>query len=72
MSILPPAKTYTQEDDLRWAGSGHGFNELPSITLDGDLFSAGAFPGGVIPSGTNLAKVTATGKYGPYSNAGAG
>jgi len=70
VSILPPATQYTQEDDLRWAGSGHGFNDVPSITLDGDEFTDGTkYPDGAIPSGTPLGKVTATGKYGPYDNA---
>jgi len=68
-SILPPATQYTQEDDLRWAGSGHGFNDAPSITLDGDLFTdADDFPDGQIRSGSPLGKVTATGKFGPYDN----
>lgn len=69
-SILPPATQYTQEDDLRWAGSGHGFNDVPSITLDGEKFTdTTKYPGGTIPSGTPLGKVTATGKFGPYDNA---
>lgn len=59
-------------DDPSWLGSAHGTDSTETITLDGDLFSAGAFPGGRVPSGTPLGKVTATGLYGPYDGNGAG
>lgn len=40
-----------------------------SVTLDVSKFvQATHYPNGYIPSGTVLGKVTATGKYGPYSN----
>jgi hypothetical protein len=37
--------------------------------LNGDLFPAGTFPDGVVPSGTVLGIVTATGLAGPYDDA---
>jgi hypothetical protein len=47
-------------------GTGPGDN--PSIVLDISAFTAGVhYPNGYIPSGTPLAKITATGLYGPYS-----
>lgn len=56
-------------DDQSWLGSAHGTNECDTITLDGPA-CLDAFPDGVIPSGTVLGKITATGKYGPASTAG--
>jgi hypothetical protein len=56
-------------DDQSWLGSAHGTNECDTITLDGPA-CLDAFPDGVIPSGTVLGKITATGKYGPSSTAG--
>jgi hypothetical protein len=64
-------KTYLNENQ-RWIGPG-GISALPdarSITLNRALFDlVTAFPNGFIPSGIVLAKVTATGLYGPYSDA---
>lgn len=57
-------------EDQRWLGGAHGTETCDSITLDADLFLA-AFPDGVVPSGVVLGKITATGLYGPYSNAAA-
>lgn len=58
-------------DDKSWLGNGReGINDARSITLDLSLFTAGThYPNGFIPSGIALGKVTATGLYGPYSNA---
>ncbi|HRE02427.1 MAG TPA: hypothetical protein PLV68_14075 [Ilumatobacteraceae bacterium] len=42
--------------------------ENPSITLDISTFTPGVhYPNGYIPSGTALGRLTANGKYGPYS-----
>lgn len=42
----------------------------PNVTLDISKFTAGThYPNGYIPSGTVIGKVTATGLFGPYSNA---
>lgn len=50
---------------------GHGYS--PSGTLDVSAFTAGThYPNGYIPSGTVLARITATGLLGPYTTAGAG
>ena len=38
-----------------------------SITLDISLFNVLHYPNGYIPSGIALAKLTASGMYGPYS-----
>lgn len=55
-------------DSRRWLGSAHGFEAAPSITLKSDLFTP-TFTDGRVPSGVALGKVTASGLYGPYSNA---
>lgn len=59
-----------QVDDRSWLLSQHGTDPgtTPSITLDVSAFTAGThYPNGYIPSGTNLAKITASGLYGPYT-----
>lgn len=56
-------------DDQSWLGTAHGTNECDTITLDG-VAVLDAFPDGVIPSGVVLGKITASGKYGPYSGTG--
>lgn len=54
----------------RWLGSQHGTDNADTVTLDFSLFTAGThFPNGFIPSGMSLGKVTATGVFGPYSDA---
>jgi hypothetical protein len=62
-------------DDPSWLGSAHGTDSTETGTVDTALFTAGThYPDGFLPSGTPLAKVTATGLYGPYTpgNAPAG
>ncbi len=65
-------------DDQSWLGSAHGTTSTDTCTLDITKFDAGVFDFGdythknVIPSGVVLAKITATGKYGPYAAAGLG
>lgn len=56
-------------DDQSWLGSSHGTDTAESIMLDGPSCLA-RFPDGVVPSGTCLGKITATGKYGPYAASG--
>jgi hypothetical protein len=61
-------KTYLNENQ-KWIGPGgiSALRDLRSITLNRALFDlVTAFPNGFIPSGIVLAKVTATGLYGPY------
>lgn len=69
MDLVVRTTNYTQGDQ-KWLGSAHGTNTADTITLDLSLFTSGThFPNGFIPSGMSLGKVTATGVYGPYSNA---
>jgi hypothetical protein len=59
-------------DDQSWLGSRHGVGECASVTLDTSTFTpATHYPNGFFKSGIALAKITATGKYGPYDNAAA-
>ena len=52
-----------------WGPHGTGPGETLSITLDVSTFTQGThYPNGYIPSGTALAKITASGKYGPYDS----
>jgi hypothetical protein len=66
-------KTFSGNEDRRWLGTRMGADQCRSITLDVSAFLAAHFTDkGAIPSGTVLAKITATGLYGPYTTAGAG
>ena len=68
MDITVTTTDYTAEN-RSWLGSRDGTEVTQSITLDPALFTAAThFPNGYIPSGTVLAKVTATGLYGPYDD----
>lgn len=59
-----------QVDDRAWLVGTHGVDVTPGVTLDISKFTAGThYPNGYIASGTAIAKVTATGLYGPYDNA---
>lgn len=58
-------------EDRSWLKSKKGFNTARTVTLDFSLFVAGTHaPNGVLPSGLVLARLTATGRYGYYSDAG--
>jgi len=46
---------YGGSDD-RWLGSREGLSTARTVTLAADAFGAGTFPGGVVKSGTPLAK----------------
>jgi Bacteriophage lambda head decoration protein D len=67
--------TYINEDQ-RWIGPatiGELRTSTDTITLDRSAFDlVTAFPNGIIPSGVVLGKITATGLYAPYADAGAG
>lgn len=57
-------------NDPRWIGSELGTRSNRSVTLDLSLFNfAATFTEGKLPSGIILGKVTASGLYGPYSDA---
>jgi hypothetical protein len=55
-------------DDQSWLGSRHGIGEAVSVTLDTSAFTESIhYPDGYFKSGIGLAKITATGLYGPYN-----
>lgn len=57
-------------DDQSWLGSAHGTDSARSITLDTSAFTAAThYPDGFFPSGTPLGEITATGLYGPWTDA---
>lgn len=59
--------------DQSWINSRHGLNNCKPATLDVSAFTAGThYPDGALLSGLPLAKITATGMYGPYNGAGTG
>src|SRR5690625_6117058 len=65
-SIAPREVEYAVVDDPSCAGAAHGVNAPGSITLDVSKFTKSTHcPNGVIPSGTAVAKIAASGKYGP-------
>lgn len=62
-------------EDQRWIAPGgiSALRDLDTITLDRSAFDlTTAFPNGFLPSGLVLGIITATGLYGPYTDAGAG
>jgi hypothetical protein len=64
--------TAFQAESRGWLWGPHGTEPgaNPTITLDLTLFVAGThYPNGYIPSGCVIAKVTATGLYGPVDAA---
>ena len=70
MSIAPRSTTYTVPDDPSWLGSAHGLDSTETVTLDVSKFvEATHYPDGAILGGNPIAKVTATGLYGPYTTA---
>lgn len=72
MTDITVVTTASQVENRSWLLSGPegvGPGWTPSLTLDISKFVQGThYPNGYIPSGTVLAKVTATGLYGPYDN----
>lgn len=53
-----------------WLAGPHGTDANRSVTLDKSAFTANThYPNNFLRSGTPLAKITASGKYGPYNNA---
>lgn len=55
--------------DPSWLASAHGTLNNRTVTLDLSKFDFGStFTGKMIPSGVVLAKVTASGLYGPYND----
>lgn len=55
-------------DDQSWLGSRHGIGEAVSVTLNTSAFTPSIhYPDGFFKSGLGLAKITASGLYGPYN-----
>lgn len=64
MSNFAPKRTSYDTGDRRWARNFLAL-DTHDVTIDGDLFTAGT----VIPSGTHIGRVTATGLHGRYAPA---
>jgi hypothetical protein len=70
MTAINVESTDFQTEDRSWLASDYGTDEPRTVTLDVSAFTSGThYPNGYIPSGIVLGKITATGLYGPYSNA---
>ncbi len=70
MTDISVHSTPFQVENRQWLLSPHGTDPgcTLSLTLDVSAFTAAVhYPNGYIPSGTPLAKITASGLYGPYS-----
>jgi hypothetical protein len=70
MTDISVLSTPYQVEKRSWLLSPHGTDPgtTPSITLDVSAFTPAVhYPNGYIPSGTPLARITASGLYGPYS-----
>ena len=69
MDLTLREETYVEEKH-DWLGSGHGTDSTDPLTLDGALLGA-IFADGIVRSGVVLGKITATGRYTRYADAGA-
>jgi hypothetical protein len=75
MDLQPTTTETTSTANRRWLLSTYGTETNKTITLDIAQFGAGTYTEAangvpnVIPSGTPLGKVTASGLYGPYDSA---
>jgi hypothetical protein len=71
--IAVTEEAFSGNEDRRWMGARKGADTCRSVTLDVSTFAAVHVTtgNGGIPSGTVLAKITASGKYGPYDPAAA-
>lgn len=74
MDLGLTTETFNPAEDHRWLGSKHAANTAKTITLDASAFDGIDYgvDAGIIPSGVVLAKITASGLYGPYEKDGAG
>lgn len=72
--IKVKSEAFTGNEDRSWLGTRLSEQWAPrSVTLDVSAFlPAHVSAKGAIPSGCILAKITATGLYGPYTPGGAG
>ena len=75
MDIQPTTTEVTTTASRPWLLSTYGTETNKTVTLDLAQFGAGTYTAAangvpnVIPSGTPLGKVTASGLYGPYDSA---
>ena len=70
MTDITVASAAFQSENRNWLLGSHGTDPGSTIngTLDVSAFTAAIhYPNGYIPSGCPLARITATGLYGPYS-----
>ncbi|MFG2292064.1 head decoration protein [Streptomyces sp. NPDC048603] len=69
MDLSLKTESFTQ-DRRDWLGSAHGTDAPVSITVDVSTFTkATHYPDNYLKSGLPLGKITASGKYGLYSDA---
>lgn len=66
MNLAPVVDTFGQEDQS-WLASAHGTSSARPVTIDVTKLTSGIhYPKGFLPSGTPLAKLTASGLFAPY------
>lgn len=67
MDVAIREHEYSGNEDRTWTATRKGYDTCRSLTLDVSTFDAAHIAAkGAIPSGTVIAKITASGKYGPY------
>ncbi len=72
MDLTVRSKSW-QADDQSWKAAAHGTDLARSISVDAAAFTPATHaPNGFLPSGLPVAKITASGLYGPYTTGGAG
>lgn len=68
MDLSIKTETFGQ-DNQSWLGSAEGTETARTVTINISTLTAGThYPTGVLPSGTALGKITATGLYGLFTN----
>lgn len=66
MNLAPVVEQFGQEDQS-WLASAHGTQSARPVTIDVTTLTADIhYPLGYLPSGTPLAKLTASGLFAPY------
>ena len=67
--IALTTETFNKVSDKSWIRMRMGLDSMLPITLDISSFDAEHIALGYLPSGIALAKITASGLYGPYQDA---
>lgn len=73
MDLQPTVRDVRPASDRSWLASPPNSDavlDTLAITLDGDEFDVQDFPGGVVPAGTVIGRLTASGLGGPYDHDG--